>query len=51
MPEDNPIEKWLGDFTVTCDLCHAQVRRADMKIHLEWHEKLRRAVDETDILG
>ena len=35
----------------TCSLCRALVHVTSLQSHADWHEKLRRAVDETEILG
>lgn len=47
-------QKWgLLDSFVACALCGAAVPDADepRRLHGEWHERLRRAVDETEMLG
>jgi hypothetical protein len=51
-------ENWLKAETFseagsvsTCATCGAWVSAEHKQRHLDWHEKLRRAVDETDSLG
>jgi hypothetical protein len=43
--------KLPSDAPVTCNRCFCLVRIKDCENHAEWHEKLRRAVDETDMLS
>jgi hypothetical protein len=38
------------DMLYRCPICHAMVW-GDGVLHAEWHERLRRAVDEIDSLG
>lgn len=52
---DEVLEQKFGllDSFVACSLCGAAVADSDepRRLHGEWHERLRRAVDETEMLG
>jgi hypothetical protein len=53
----NAIEtEWLskmidGMFPAVCPLCKAMIAPNGEQEHKDWHERLRRAVDETGTLG